>query len=147
MKKEISVLKIRWKCRKQVIYTSFVLVSSLMLSTIFDIKFAIFTDTNKWKESSLYSIAIFLFFCIIIYVIIFIKSKKIVYYIKIEEKKCIRNKKIFYYTNCFYSQTIIQKIMGIVDIELYNNIACKFIKIRDVSSNVLYYIDASPKGK
>ena len=54
---------------------------------------------------------------------------------------CIKNNKEFHYTDFKYTQTIIQIIFDIVDIELYNNKTCKSIKLKDVSKDVLNYLE------
>ena len=141
MKNNIRKLKIRWRCRRQVSLIAMILINSLILAIIFESRFAQYTELDTWISSCIYSTGIYLLISITIYLIIFVKSKKRVYYINLNTNMCIKNNKEFHYTDFKYTQTIIQIIFDIVDIELYNNKTCKSIKLKDVSKDVLNYLE------
>ena len=76
---------------------------------------------------------------LIIYIGIFIKSKKNYGYINLENKICKKGNKIVKYNAVKINQTILQRITGLVNIKFMDQKGNSII-LRDVSKRIRWYL-------
>lgn len=142
MKKEVKIIRVRWKARKKLFCSTCMILMILSISILYDSWFAKYTEIDRWIMSSMLSILIIgsiLFF--ITNCIIWIKAKKTIYYINLQSKIVSKKgyKKIKYCIVYQRKENILQKVFGLVTLEFFNNDECLILK--DVSKELIKYID------
>lgn len=146
--KKIEKIKVRWHPRKLITYLTFVVLAGLSIFWEFYIKFAKYTVKDVWQRSSIISVVTVATIFLLIFIGILIKSKKAICNINIENKTCTctRKEKKIQYKNIYYTQSLLQRIFGLVNLHLANE--QEIMEIKDVSKKVIKYVDAIKlKGK
>lgn len=148
--RKLEKIRVRWHPRKLVAYLTFVFSMGLLLFGKISAEFAKFTVYSEWRRSSIISVTIVLIIYLSINMGIAIKKHKSIYSINVIDGIGIKADKKIKYKYIYYTQTLLQKIFGLVTIYLVNE--NKIMKMNDVSKRVIKYVDATklkgkPKGK
>lgn len=138
--KKIEKIKVRWHPRKLITYLTFIALAGLFIFWKFYIKFAKYTVKDVWQRSSIISVVVVVIIFLLIFIGILIKSKKAIYNINIENKTCTKREKKIQYKNIYYTQSLLQRMFGLVNIYLINE--QEIMKIKDVSKKAIEYVDA-----
>lgn len=143
--KKIEKIKVRWHPRKLITYLTFIALAGLFIFWKFYIKFAKYTVKDVWQRSSIISVVVVVIIFLLIFIGILIKSKKVIYNINIENKTCTKREKKIQYKNIYYTQSLLQRMFGLVNIYLINE--QEIMKLKDVSKKAIEYVDAIKLGK
>ena len=131
--------EIRSQARRQVAYTSCILVASFILSVIIEYRISKYANDMFIHCCVLSKVVICLVF-LIIYIIILNKSKKIKCHIDLNNKVCKINNETIKYENIMCAQTITQIIFDVVDLYILYESKGKIrsLRFKDVSKINLY---------
>lgn len=140
MKSNVKRLKVRWRVRKSIAWSTSIIITSLIISILFSAWFSKYTEKIWLLISNSTAIIISVIIFMVTYLIIYIKSRKQMYYIDLERKEINIGKKILRYSTVYRrKETIFQKIFGLTTLEFENKE--KKIIMKDVNKIILNYIE------
>ena len=139
MKSNVKRLKVRWRVRKSIAWSTSIIITSLIISILFSAWFSKYTEKIWLPISIITTIIISIILFTITYLVIYIKSKKQIYHIDLERQIISIDRKTIRYEVVYKrKETIFQKCFELVTLEFVNQNS-RIIR-NDVSKEILIYI-------